>query len=53
MAAEYSVEVCKELEESFAGLGLHRPMRVVRYEPETELEVSPRKTGRGAAADLR
>lgn len=37
MAVEYSVEVCKELEEKFSSAGLYRPMRVSRYEAGTEL----------------
>ena len=32
MTREYSVEVCKNLESWFRGVGLHRPMRVARYE---------------------
>jgi len=35
--AEYSVEVCRELEGKFAAVGLHRPMRIARYEPGAEL----------------
>jgi len=35
--AEYSVEVCRELEGKFAAVGLHRPMRITRYEPGAEL----------------
>lgn len=37
MAAEYSVEVCRGLEERFGALGLHRPMRISRYEADAEL----------------
>ena len=37
MAAEYSVEVCKALEEKFHLSRLHRPMRVGRYDASTEL----------------
>jgi hypothetical protein len=37
MALEYSVEVIKELEKVFKTTGLHRPMRVERYEAGTEL----------------
>lgn len=37
MAAEYSVEVCKALEEKFHLSRLHRPMRVGRYNTGTEL----------------
>jgi hypothetical protein len=35
--AEYSVEVCKALEEKFCLSRLHRPMRVGRYDAGTEL----------------
>lgn len=34
---DYSVEVCKKLEARFHDAGLHRPMRVVRYDEGTEL----------------
>ena len=37
MALEYSVEVINELEKAFGAAGLHRPMRVERYEAGTEL----------------
>lgn len=37
MAVEYSVEVCRTLEEKFRAAGLHRPMRVARYDAGTEL----------------
>jgi len=37
MAKEYSVEVCKTLEERFRAVQLHRPMRVTRYDDGTEL----------------
>jgi len=37
MAAEYSVEVCKQLEGKFADARLHRPMRIARYDPGDEL----------------
>jgi len=37
VAAEYSVDVCKTLEEKFHAAQLHRPMRVSRFEPGTEL----------------
>lgn len=37
MAVEYSVEVCRALEEKFRSAGLHRPMRVQRYDPGQEL----------------
>ena len=37
MAAEYSVEVCRELEEKFRQGRLHRPMRVEHYDAGQEL----------------
>jgi hypothetical protein len=37
MALEYSVEVIDKLEKLFRATGLHRPMRVERYEAGTEL----------------
>ena len=37
MATEYSVDVCKELEERFRSEGLHRPIRVGRYDASDEL----------------
>jgi hypothetical protein len=37
MAAEYSVDVCRRLEQKFRSAELHRPMRVARYDAGTEL----------------
>ena len=37
MTEEYSIEVYRDLEKEFNQLGLHRPMRVERYEIGTEL----------------
>lgn len=37
MAERYSPEVCDKLQQMFHSLALHRPMRVSRYEPGTEL----------------
>ena len=37
MAADYSVEVCKELEHTIRAMGLHRPMRIARYDAGQEL----------------
>jgi len=37
MAAEYSVEVCKQLEKDFLDTRLHRPMRITRYDAGAEL----------------
>ncbi len=35
--SDYSIEVCRELQERFCRTGVRRPMRVSRYEPGTEL----------------
>jgi len=53
--AEYSVEVCRELEGKFAAAGLHRPMRIARYEPGAELtyEVTSVAEGIKAAVTLK
>ncbi len=37
MAVEYSTDICTRLIEQFKRLSLHRPMRIGRYEPGTEL----------------
>jgi len=37
MAFEYSIHVVKELEEQFRNAHLHRPMRIRRFDPGTEL----------------
>ena len=37
MDADYSVETCKKLTEKFHLAALHRPMRISRYDPGTEL----------------
>lgn len=37
MAVEYSVEICRELEDRFHRAQLHRPMRIGRYDEGTEL----------------
>ena len=34
---EYSPDICRKLQGKFQGLGLHRPMRVSRYDAGTEL----------------
>ncbi|UCF44524.1 MAG: hypothetical protein JSV99_01385 [Planctomycetota bacterium] len=38
MVAEYSVDVCRRLEERFRACALYRPMRVRRYDAGTELD---------------
>ncbi len=53
MSAEYSVEVCKELEAGFHRLSLHRPMRIARYEPGTELTCTARAVGHNAEASVK
>jgi hypothetical protein len=42
MAKDYSVEVCKTLQERFRQAQVRRPMRVGRYEPGTELSYQVR-----------
>jgi hypothetical protein len=37
MAEDYSVEMCNKLKKSFFSLGLHRPMRMKRYDDGDEL----------------
>jgi hypothetical protein len=34
---DYSIEVCGKLQERFRRTGVHRPLRISRYEPGTEL----------------
>ena len=51
MAEEYSVEVCRRLEEKFRDSALYRPMRIRRYDAGTELiydlqGVAEKKAGR-------
>jgi len=53
MAAEYSVEVCKQLEERFRSAGVLRPMRVVHYDAGTELSYEIRQVGSDATAQVR
>jgi hypothetical protein len=37
MATEYSADICRRLQAKFQASGLHRPMRVSRYDAGTEL----------------
>ena len=37
MTVEYSVDVCKELEDRFRAAEVHRPMRINRFDPGDEL----------------
>ncbi len=53
MAAEYSVEVSKQLEEKFRRADVLRPMRVARYDDGTELSYSVRQVGSEATAQVR
>ena len=51
MRVEYQVATCESLAGAFAAAGVHRPMRIERYEPGTELSydvvgVIPRRRGR-------
>ncbi|MFH1719830.1 MAG: hypothetical protein ABIF19_20955, partial [Planctomycetota bacterium] len=50
MASEYSVDVCKELEEQFRAANLHRPMRVSRYDAGTELSYDVTGVAHGQTA---
>jgi len=50
--AEYSIEVCKELEDKFAAVGLHRPMRITRYEPGAELAYDVTSVAGGVKAGV-
>jgi len=45
MSREYSVEVCRELEERFLAAELHRQMRLKRYDAGTELVYDVRGVG--------
>ncbi|MBM4025868.1 MAG: hypothetical protein FJ280_10755, partial [Planctomycetes bacterium] len=48
--SDYSVEVCRELQDRFRGSGVHRPLRVSRYDPGTELTYQVEGfAGQGAA----
>ncbi|MHC4345355.1 MAG: hypothetical protein ACYSUP_11795 [Planctomycetota bacterium] len=37
MPGEYSIEVCRKLQQRFRDAGVHRPMRVKRYDADQEL----------------
>jgi hypothetical protein len=52
MGKQYSVEVCRELEERFRRAGVYRPMRVKRYEPGTELTYQVHGFGDDNAASV-
>jgi len=50
MAAEYSVEFCKQLEKKFADARLYRPMRIARYDGGDELVYDVTSVGQSATA---
>jgi hypothetical protein len=52
MARDYSVDVCRQLEERVRRAELHRPMRVARYDAGTELTYDVRGVGGGTAAQV-
>ena len=39
MAEKYSVEVCRTLQQKVRDAELHRPVRIERYDPGTELVI--------------
>jgi len=53
MATEYSVEVCRELEEKFRDAEVLRPMRVGRYDAGMELSYAVRQVGGDAVGQVR
>jgi len=53
MAAEYSVEVCRELQDQFRLAQVHRPMRVGRYDAGTELTYQVRSVGAAVTSPIR
>jgi len=53
MAKDYSVEVCRELQERFRCTGVRRPMRVGRYDPGTELTYQVRGLEGDRTANVR
>jgi hypothetical protein len=53
MAADYSVEVCRQLEEAFRRADVLRPMRVARYDAGEELSYQVRQVGSEATARVR
>ena len=50
MASDYSVEICRELEDSVRAANLYRPMRVSRYDAGTELTYDVSSVGRTGTA---
>jgi len=52
MATDYSVEVCRGLEQRFRDVAVHRPMRIRRYEPGTELSYKVQDVASPNKADV-
>ena len=52
MAKDYSVEVCKQLEQRFHRTGVHRPLRVARYDPGAELGYRVHSVAGDCTADV-
>jgi hypothetical protein len=53
MALGYCVEFCKNLQNVFEQLGLFRPARISRYEPQTELVYDFEPVGSGEKAKVK
>jgi len=53
MATDYSIEVCKTLQERFAGTGVYRPLRVSRYDPGDELAYEVRSLAGDGTSNVR
>ncbi len=53
MAADYSVQVCKELENMIRASDLHRPMRIARYDAGDELVYDMTDVGSANTARVR
>ena len=53
MAKEYSVDVCRQLESGFRDAGVHRPMRIKRYDAGMELTYDVRGVGRADMAKVK
>ena len=53
MTTEYSIEVCKKLQDRFLAAQLHRPMRVSRFDPGSELSYDVTAVAQGHRARTR
>jgi hypothetical protein len=53
VATEYSVEICKQLQEKFRSADLHRPIRVVHYDPGAELVYQVQAVSQPISAKVR